>query len=108
MNGKIIDHKQSRDEYTLLSYGTANKTAKKLNQAFKTCVYNFKNKTFHNTNAKPAPASLTSSSSTPNAGSLMAAPWHSPPRLAVKRTKMKGKMPIWTSAGIAAKKVGVC
>ena len=35
MKGKAITPKKDRDDYALLSYGTAKKTAKKLDDAFK-------------------------------------------------------------------------
>jgi len=74
--GKSIAPQKARDEYTLLSYGTAKKTAKSLDKLFKDHGYKFeKGKTFHKTlrdtmdNAKilkpgqPSPAASSRSSS---------------------------------------------
>ena len=36
MEGKALKPNKSRDQYTLLSYGSARKTAKKLDKAFET------------------------------------------------------------------------
>ena len=69
LKGKALKPSKSRDQYTLLSYKTARKTAKNLDQAFKDVSYpsnhsfifsinpwalaqhghDFKDKTFHNT-----------------------------------------------------------
>jgi hypothetical protein len=49
LKGKALKPNKSRDQYTLLSYSTARKTAKDLDKAFKDHGHDFKDKTFHKT-----------------------------------------------------------
>jgi hypothetical protein len=49
LEGKALKPNKSRDEYTLQSYGTAKKTAKKLDKAFEDNGHDFKGNTFHKT-----------------------------------------------------------
>jgi len=49
MKGKALKPNQDRDDYTLLSYGTARKTAKKLDKVFAKNGIDFKGDTLHKT-----------------------------------------------------------
>ncbi|KAF8799723.1 hypothetical protein BYT27DRAFT_7236253 [Phlegmacium glaucopus] len=122
MAGKALKPKESRDQYTLLSYTTARKTAKKLDEAFENHGHDFKDKTFHNTlrntmnNAKimkPGDPSPAGSSKTSAAGgsaggsaaggsdtnSVKATPRRKPIVVGSGRTKV---LPIRASSRIAA------
>jgi len=114
-DGKAIAPKKDRDEYTKLSYGTAKKTAKSLDKAFKDAGHDFGDKTFHSTlrntmnNAKilkpgePSPASSKSGSS---AGSTKGTPKRPARVFPVKSPKTVAKVPkapTRQSARIAAK-----
>jgi hypothetical protein len=117
MKGKALSPKKTRDGYTLLSYPTARKTAKDLDQAFKDHGYNFKGKTFHNTlrntmnNAKilkpgdpsPAGSSKSSSSGSSVAGSSKGGPRRSPRFQVPVSPKKKVAMPARRSTRIAGK-----
>jgi len=119
MDSKAIKPKKDRDEYTKLSYGTARKTAKALDKAFKDGGHDFGAKTFHNTlrntmnNAKimkpgdPSPASSKASSAGSSAGSTKGTPKRPARVFPVKSPKVAvktPKAPTRQSARIAAKK----
>ncbi|KAF8799706.1 hypothetical protein BYT27DRAFT_7119876 [Phlegmacium glaucopus] len=110
MAGKALKPNPARDQYTLLSYGTAKKTAQKLDEAFKNHGYDFKDKTFHNMlrtamdNTKIVDPKSSSAGGS-NTGSANAnprrtkpfvvgkqgTPLKSPARLATKKPKGTGK-----------------
>jgi len=114
MNEKAIAPKKDRDEYTKLSYGTARKTAKQLDQAFKDGGHNFGKNTLHRTlrntmnNAKimkpndPSPASSRASSPGSNAGSIKGTPKR-PARVYPVGKPSPAKAPSRKSGRIAAK-----
>ncbi|KAF8959443.1 hypothetical protein BDZ97DRAFT_1394802 [Flammula alnicola] len=90
MKGKGIAPKNPRDEYALLSYRTARKTAKSLDKAFKDHKQDLKDKTFREAlRTTMENAGLQGSSHTHAAN--QATPKVMPPRrsarIAAKRTK---------------------
>jgi len=123
LDGKALKPNKSRDQYTLLSYGTAKKTAKELDSTFKAAGHDFKGNTFHKTlrntmnNAKimhpndPSPKSSNQGSSKASSdGSSKASSVHgsvkASPRkpIVVGGKKTKVALPIRSSARIAAKR----
>jgi len=128
LDGKPLKPNKSRDQYTLLSYKTARKTADSLDQAFKDHGHDFKDKTFHNTlrttmnNAKimkpsdPSPQDSSSSdrhSSNPSSDNESSKPSskHGSVKATPRKTFAVGSrakpkvLPIRNSARIAAKKL---
>ncbi|KAF8799704.1 hypothetical protein BYT27DRAFT_7119743 [Phlegmacium glaucopus] len=108
MAAKALKPNPIRDKYTLLSYGTARKTAKRLDETFKKHGHDFGDKTFHKTlrktmnNAKimdPGDPSKTSATGGSDTHSVKA----SPPRKRIVVWSGKTKlMPIRISPRITA------
>lgn len=107
MKGKAITPKKDRDDYALLSYGTAKKTAKKLDDAFKQHNHDFGKKGFQDTlhktfvKAKLNPAQLRNSRSSSSSRSL------SPPKTPkTPKTKSSRKPPSPGASGVGSPKAG--
>jgi hypothetical protein len=106
MDGKAVAPKKDRDAYTKLSYGTARKTAKELDKAFKDGGHGFGKNTLHSklrntmNNAKimkpgdASPASSKASSAGSSAGSTKGTPKRPGRTFPVgKSSPLKGKAP---------------
>jgi len=105
MKGKALAPKKDRDDYTKLSYGTARKTAKQLDQAFKDANHNFGKDTLHRTlrntmekakimkPGESSPASSKASSAGSTAGSTKGTPKRPVHVVSAGKSPLKGKGP---------------
>jgi predicted GNAT family acetyltransferase len=104
LEGKAIKPNKSRDQYTLLSYKTARKTAQKLDKAFENHGHDFKGNTFHKTlrNTMNSAKIMHPNDPSPKSsdhGSVKGSP-RKPIAVPVKKPKVS--LPIRRSARIAA------